>query len=78
MPRKPNPQGNRRGRPEAERRLRQADRLARILRVLQLLQSRGVDAKLTPAELEVAQAFGLPRPRRADNKSRARRKGKMP
>jgi len=29
------------GKPDAERRLRQADRLARIMRVLQLLQSRG-------------------------------------
>ena len=30
-----------RGKPDADRRLRQADRLARIMRVLQLLQSRG-------------------------------------
>ena len=29
------------GKPDADRRLRQADRLARIMRVLQLLQSRG-------------------------------------
>jgi predicted DNA-binding transcriptional regulator YafY len=42
--------------PDAERRLRQADRLARIMRVLQLLQSRGRwNAKTIAEELEVVE-----------------------
>jgi len=41
--------------PDAERRLRQADRLARVLRVLQLLQSRGRwNLKAIASELEVS------------------------
>ena len=44
------------GKPDADRRLRQADRLARLLRVLERLQSRGRwDAKSIAADLEVSE-----------------------
>ena len=43
-------------RPEAERRIRQADRLARILNVLQLIQGRGRwNAPALAAELECSE-----------------------
>lgn len=44
------------GKPDSERRLRQADRLARILKVLQLIQSRGRwDAKALSQEIECSE-----------------------
>ena len=42
--------------PDAERRLRQADRLARVLRVLQLIQGRGRwDTKAIAQEIECSE-----------------------
>ena len=42
--------------PDADRRLRQADRLSRVLRVLQLIQSRGrYDAQAIAQELECSE-----------------------